>query len=99
MAFEMLVGLNVIDDSGYQQYRQGMTPILEEWGGGFGYDFTVARVLRSKTNAPINRVFTIFFPNERAMEAFFADPSYLLIRTRYFEHSVSDMTIMAKYQQ
>ena len=67
MPVEMLAGLNVVDDEAYQSYRDGMTPILESFGGGFGYDFKVAEVLKSATEAPINRVFTIYFPNEDSM--------------------------------
>ena len=47
MALEMLVGLYVVDDEGYQSYRTEMTPILESYGGGFGYDFKITEVLKS----------------------------------------------------
>lgn len=67
MAFEMLVGLNVVDDEGYQSYRDEMTPFLESLGGGFGYDLRVSEVLKSETKEPINRVVTKFFPNENLM--------------------------------
>ncbi len=61
MAMEMLVGLRVVNDEAYQSYRDAMTPILNRYGGGFGYDFKVSEVLKSRTEAPINRVFTIYF--------------------------------------
>ena len=65
MPFEMLVGLNVIDDDRYQAYRQAMMPILEIHSGDFGYDFVVSEVLKSRTANPINRVFTIHFRMKR----------------------------------
>ncbi len=99
MAFEMLVGLNVVDDEVYQSYRNEMMPILENYGGGFGYDFRVAEVLKSKTDAPINRVFTIYFSNEDSMNLFFSNDEYLKIKQRYYEKSVTDTTIIATYER
>ena len=59
MSFEMLVGLEVIDDNAYNNYRQEMTPLLEQCGGGFNYDFKVSELLKSQVSENINRVFTI----------------------------------------
>jgi uncharacterized protein (DUF1330 family) len=98
MAVEMLVGLNVIDDEAYRSYRAEMTPILSRYGGGFGYDFRISEVLKSETDAPINRLFTIFFADEDSMTAFFANPEYLQVKQAYFELSVTDTTIIAKYE-
>ena len=97
MAFERLVGLNIVDDEVYQSYRDEMAPILKSYGGGFGYDFRVSEVLKSKTDAPINRVFTIYFSNEDSMSLFFANDEYLKIRQRHFEKSVTHTTIIATY--
>lgn len=98
MAFEMLVGLNVVDDEGYQLYRDEMTPILNSLGGSFGYDFKASEVLKSKTHEPINRVFTIFFPNEDSMPSFFSNEVYLQIRKKHFERAVTNTTIIATYE-
>ncbi len=97
MPVEMLVGLNVIDDEAYQLYRDEMTSILLSYGGGFGYDFKISEVLKSKTEAPINRVFTIYFLNEDSMNSFFSNDEYLKIKERHFEKSVTDTTIIATY--
>ena len=97
MAVEMLVGLNVMDDEAYQLYRDEMTPILLSHGGGFGYDFKISEVLKSKTEAPINRLFTIYFSNEDSMNSFFSNDEYLKIKERHFEKSVTDTTIIATY--
>ena len=99
MAVEMLVGLQVIDERVYQAYREEMTPILEKYGGGFGYDFKVSDVLKSETEAPINRVFTIYFLDEDAMDSFFSNKAYLEIKKRHFERSVTDTTIIATYER
>ena len=98
MAVEMLVGLNVIDDAAYQSYRDEMSPLLESHGGGFGYDFRIAEVLLSVTDAPINRVFTIFFANDAARDAFFSNADYLSIKRNYFDKSVGDTTVIATYE-
>ena len=97
MTYEMLVGLNVIDDQAYQTYRAEMSPILKSFGGGFGYDFRISEVLRSETTAPINRVFTIYFPNQDSMKAFFSEAAYLGIRQKHLERAVTDTTIIATY--
>ena len=95
----MLVGLHVVDEDGYQSYRDEMTPILESYGGGFSYDFKVSEVLKSKTQVPINRVFTISFPGQDAKDSFFSNKEYLKIRQRHFERSVTDTTIIATYER
>ena len=99
MALETLVGLHVVDEAGYQSYRDEMTPILESYGGGFGYDFKVSEVLKSQTKAPINRVFTIFFPDQDSRDSFFSNDVYLKVRQRHFEKSVTDTTIIATYER
>ncbi len=99
MAIEMLVGLNVLDDAAYESYRDEMTPILESYGGGFGYDFKIAEVLKSPTDTPINRVFTISFPDEDSMNSFFANDEYLEVKQRHFERSVADTIIIATYER
>lgn len=96
---EMLVGLEVTDDKNYTLYREAMTPILTGIGGGFGYDLKIAEVLKSESESKINRVFTIFFPNEEIMNAFFNDSHYLEIKKKYFEGAVSSTTIMASYKK
>jgi uncharacterized protein (DUF1330 family) len=98
MAVEILVGLNVVDDVVYQSYRDEMAPILDAYGGGFGYDFRIAEVLRSQTEAPINRVFTIFFRDTDAKSSFFANADYVKIKQNYFDASVTATTVLAEYE-
>ena len=98
MALEILVGLHIVDEAGYQSYRDEMTPILESYGGGFGYDFKVSKVLKSQTADPINRVFTISFPNQDSKDSFFSNEEYLQIRQRHFDKAVTDTTIIATYE-
>ena len=99
MAVERLVGLCVSDDELYQKYREGMFPILQRYGGGFGYDFKVSDVLKSEVDEPINRVFTIFFKDEESLDAFFSDEEYLEVRNRYYEPSVTATTVISKYER
>jgi uncharacterized protein (DUF1330 family) len=98
MAHEMLVGLQLRDPAGYQRYRDAMAPLLREFGGGFRYDFTIAEVLRSAAPHPIDRLFTIHFPDRARAEAFFADARYRAIRARWFEPAVQATTILAQYE-
>jgi uncharacterized protein (DUF1330 family) len=99
MAIEMLVGLHVVNEETYQRYRDEMAPILKNHGGGFGYDFKVSVVLKSQTEAPINRLFTIYFSTEDSRKAFFSNKAYLKIKQQYFEASVTDTTIIATYER
>lgn len=97
--FERLVGLHVVDDEGYQAYRQAMYPILQEYGGNFGYDFRVSEVLMNPSGNPINRVFTIHFPDEAASQAFFSNEQYLAVREKHFDRSVEHATLIAAYEK
>ena len=99
MSFEMLVGLNVVDDAKYHEYRDNMKPILSEFGGGFSYDFKISEVLLSETTEDINRVFTIYFPDKETMEAFFSNPAYLKIKEHYYEGAVESTTIISRYEK
>ena len=93
----MTVGLFVIDQEKYAQYRAEMTPLLEAAGGSFRYDFEVARTLKSESGHDVNRLFVIRFPDEAGKDRFFADPRYLEIRIRLFDKAVQSRTNIAAY--
>ncbi|TLX45337.1 DUF1330 domain-containing protein [Pseudoalteromonas phenolica] len=95
--FEMLVGLEVSNDEIYDQYRAAMKPILNRFGGEFGYDFKVSEVLKSEEYTEINRVFTIRFSDEQSKDAFFNNDEYQLAKQLFFETSVNQVTIIASY--
>jgi len=97
--FVYVMGLQVADDASYQRYRAETAPILRSYGGGFGYDFAVARVLASKTSQPINRVFTLGFPDRASADRFFADPTYLAARRTWFEPAVTAVTMIASFDE
>ena len=98
MPYEMAVGLLVVDQESYSQYRQEMRALLEDAGGAFRYDFEVARVLRSEDGgAEINRAFVLQFPNKSSKERFFADPRYIEIRRRFFDPAVKARVLIAEY--
>ncbi len=99
MAYEFVVGMNVIDETGYQKYREAMAPILAEHAGGFRYDFVVAKTLQSASQHPITRVFAIYFGSLELSKAFFANPAYLKIRQTYFEPAVQGSTVIAAYDR
>jgi len=99
MSFERVMGLEVVDEMVYQQYRENMIPILNDFGGSFGYDFIVSDVLKSKTDDPINRVFTIDFPSREMMDQFFSDSSYLEVKNKYFNRSVKSVTTISMHEK
>lgn len=94
-----LYGLYVKDQELYRRYRAGMTPILHGYGGDFGYDFEVGQVLKSESERPINRVFTIRFPDRASADRFFADDAYLAVRHALFVPAVSDITTIASFEE
>lgn len=95
---EILVGANVIDDATYAEYRLNMTPLLEAHGGSFVVDVRVGEVLRSPKATPMNRLFTIRFPSQERLDAFFSHPEYLAIRNRWFVPSVAAFEQLGKYE-
>lgn len=99
MTYEMMVGLTVTDDALYQQYREAMAPLLAAHGGGFRYDFTIGKVLKSASEHPINRVFAIYFGSRAQMDTFFAHPDYQAIKARFFQRSVAGTTIFGGYER
>lgn len=98
MAYEMLVGLKIKDAAKYSKYREAMYPILQQFGGGFRYDFWIKETLRSASPNPIDRVFTIYFKNKESMNLFFSDPKYLEAKKEFFEASVEATTIISEYE-
>lgn len=99
MSYERIMGIEVTNEEGYQKYRESMTPILHSYGGSFGFDFKVNEVLQSKTDEPINRVFTIDFPSKDIMDNFFTSPEYLAVKTKYFKNSVKAVTTISMHEK
>ena len=83
----------------YGEYRKGMSPILQRYGGGFRYDFVIGETLKSEASHPVTRLFAIFFPDRQTKEKFFADPEYKQVRERFFEKSVAGRTVIAEYER
>ena len=94
-----LYAMQISDPERYQRYRTLMTPILHRHGGSFRYDFAIARVLASDASHPIDRVFTIAFPDRTAADRFFSDPTYLAIRREWFEPAVAAFTQIAAFDE
>ena len=97
--YEMLVGLEVTDDSIYDEYRKAMKPILINYEGGFSNDFKISQTLVSQTKNNINRVFTIYFKNKQSMESFFSNSEYKKAKDMYFSKSVKSTTIISEYKK
>ena len=99
MAYELLIGLHVTDEAGYQAYRDAMRPILESYGGGFRYDFQISETLASQANHKINRLFTIYFKDKAARNGFFNDPAYKKVRAKHFTPSVAGSTVIGTLEK
>lgn len=95
---EILVGVHVTNPELYAEYRARMTPLLIAHGGQFVVDVLVAEVLRSPENKRFNRLFTIRFPSQQQLDAFFALPEYRAIRQQFFEPSVAETARLGRYE-
>ncbi len=49
--------------------------------------------------APINRVFTMVFPERSVAERFFSDPAYRAVRAELFDSSVGAVTKIGSYDE
>ena len=99
MSYEAIVGLQVIDDELYTRYRNAMKSILDEYGGGFRYDFKISEVLKNEDGNPMNRVFAIYFRDKQARDSFFANAEYKKVKQEFFEKSVLVTTIISEYNR
>ena len=99
MSYEIFVGLNVLDDLIYEDYRAAMKPILADYQGRFSYDFKVSEVLITENHSDINRVFTINFSSKDKMDGFFSDAQYLIVKEQFFMKSVGSTTIISAYEK
>jgi uncharacterized protein (DUF1330 family) len=99
MSYERIMGLEVVDFDMYQDYRDAMTPLLHAIGGDFGFDFIVSKVLKSKTEDNINRVFTLEFPSKEIMNQFFNSPDYITVKNKYFDHSVNSKVVISLHEK
>ena len=84
--------MDVQDQDGYARYREGMIPILGEYGGSFLHDFDVSAVRRSSVDHPVTRLFVLTFPDASAMEGFFSDERYLTVKSEHFVSAVGKYT-------
>ena len=91
---DVLVGLHIVNDEQYDQYRASMTPILHEHNAYFSLDLRVSQMLKGNATDPFNRVFIISFPDQKTMTRFFENETYKAIRTRHFEPAVQSATII-----
>lgn len=97
--FEMLVGLEVLDEERYAEYRAAMKPILHRMGGRFTCDFRVGGVLTAdvtgEVDPRITRVFVLSFPDEGTKEAFFRDAGYGEVKKEWFEGAVGVVQVLS----
>lgn len=96
--YESIIGLYIEDEALYQRYRHYSAPIMQEYGGSFGFDFAVSNVLYSQFSEPVNRVFTVKFADQKSAEQFFHHGRYQQIREQYFVPAVRVVQRLAHYQ-
>jgi uncharacterized protein (DUF1330 family) len=92
-----LIALEVADPAGYARYRAAMAPILASYGGDFGIDLEIAKVLRGPAGVRPNRLFTLRFPDRTARDRSFADPAYRDVRAAHFTPAVASIVTLAEF--
>ena len=97
MSYQRIMGLEVSDPQEYANYRAAMKSILASFGGEFTFDFIVSEALLAPANSNINRVFCLSFPSEQAMQNFFTDAQYLVVKERHFSLSVKTVTTLSMH--
>jgi len=99
MSYETIVGLNVMNDEKYNQYRILIAPLLTKYKGGFRYDFKIKETLISENSDEINRLFLIYFYSRDLRDSFFADSEYLKIKKEFFSVAVTSTSIISEYER
>ncbi len=98
MSYRRIMAMQITDAGRYSEYRARMTPLMEEYGGRFDYDFTIKEVLKKCCDVEINRVFMMVFPSKEHARDFFGDPRYKAVRQEYFDSSVGSVTQIAEFE-
>ena len=99
MRFYRLVGAEISNQKGYQDYRDRMVVLLEEIGGVFEYDYHAVSTQMSTHGKHYNRLFVLSFPSEAVAKAYFESEGYQAIRTEFFDESVKDIKPLATWEE
>lgn len=97
MRFNRLVGAEIADQKGYQDYRDRMVVLLEKIGGAFAYDFHTVATHMAVKGQNYNRLFVLSFPDEDTANRYFSSQEYKAIRTEFFDASVADIKQLATW--
>jgi len=82
------VCLDITNPTAYARYRAGMEPLLAEYGGRFLLDAELSAAHIHPADFEPSRVLLISFPDADTAERFFADPTYVETRQRWFTPAV-----------
>lgn len=97
--YQVLIGLNVLDDTSFEEFHSAIKPMLCRYDGEFGYDFDVPSALLTSQYRKINHIYTLSFASKKKMKGFFADKDYLMIRGRHILKSFRPEQIIFGYEQ
>lgn len=96
--YQVLVGLNVLDDKRFDEFHSAIEPLLSRYQGQLGYEFTVPASLLARHSHKVNRVYTISFASKERMESYFADSEYLKTRGRHILKSFATEQFIFGYE-
>jgi len=87
---KLMFALQINDPQGYQLYREGIAPVMEELGVTVLEEYEVSRVIKTQSNEKtLNRVAIFQFPSEAIKTQFFSNTQYLAVKS-LFEASTSN---------
>ena len=73
----LIFSLKVTNPKVYARYRAAIAPVLERFGGKIAKEYDVAHALHSDDEAEdVTKIAMFAFPEQAALDAFFADPAY-----------------------
>jgi len=83
VSYQVLVGVNVLDEAKFSEYLTAVEPLLSTHNGMFCYDYSVHKERHAVVSGNINRVLKFEFADKCNMEKFFTDRCYLKTRGRH----------------
>ena len=97
MSYQLLVGLNVLDDKILSEFHASIKPLLANYDGEYCYDINAPSTLITKRHTNINYAFTLSFASKEKATMFLADKDYRKVRGRHVLKTFSSEQVLFGY--
>lgn len=95
MAGYLIANLEVTDPAGFEEYRQKVSPLIDQFGGRYLVRGGEVRMLEG--NLPIRRLVVLEFPSVEAAQRFYDSPEYQPLLKIRLASTKSDLVLVAGY--